>query len=1711
MSFPEFSLEEEPEKLSLTDNPQESLPSPKLVQNRAEKIDYTLGRQSPGIPVLSSKLALGEEPLVRQQMALDEDIKYRDAKMSLISGIARNMGRDLSPDEIGIVQSLTQTEIKTDPSTVLEKKFAQKYVDDVTTLLRDEATRYHDQQEHEKDIATNIIAGKDYFQNQRDNYYQRWEETGWIPAIGNTLWQMIPFTSWWYQKGALENKPGVEFLLGNTLKANIQYLYALPFEQRRQEYAKAMEYLWSKNPLDALAFADGMVSFSTSEQYIANSVSLADYGTLGSFVGKTVGKVVGRGGKAATRAFDGDKIAAAVEREIPQEVKVAPEANPQVRYREPEQLDLFPYIEPKFNGQFDRVQQTPSLEAKLGPGKLRATHVVDGEKDFGRDIATGRIYKEPKQLDFQLPEPSHQYAMDLKAPEAIKETRQFLADVVKATEGPTIEPKVVLSQVGRVAESGVIGALERIAVPLTGKLDDLVRELPTFANPLGFFKDSKVIGREYAQRTANAVLSQGPELLKTFLGSVRGSRITAEALAVGKAIAQEALRKEYLSRPRFSDGVIDFIFTPAQMHPARVDTVTMRMGETTALPFRSKEQAEMWRRDIYKLGEKEAPVARDGDAWYLMLSKHVDETSDAVRSVWSPTRQGHDNMISNLTDRIMSGLDFLTGGRLRSADDRLSEFSNQNRKVATTGPQETRKAILDVIHKDIQSLPKQDRRELMDILKINRDMPSTTYPGERGEWFKTAGEFEQAFIERHKKPPTPEQVVAYDTYKRLSDFEWLTRNMTSYRDKARQGIETFRFRFTDAEGEKFSAWFEGKQHEKMPWSIGRKGDQDAGIYVWDAESKTGRYRYKYDMTEAEMKEIDELIRDKGYRAVQVFDPKKHPLEDVAKTREGAPVKDQINYVITNQWEKQPLQWNQVDYHPGVHSIYPHKWYVAQPIISEGRKGKLTYFGDNVALNVTSEAEARMWADRIDQGRILLKSGKSEELDVFLNKNLPYDRSEFEQLFFRKDSPFSLDHKVTIKEASKSVLETNPELKAAVNRNELVDSTRNIHDLSNFMDKSFLQDRDLILKTIDPKTRRLVNAEQLDPFEALQRAMNQSLRNVWLNDYKIQAVEEWIAQFKGVLKPSEDVLTSFPTYFLYRPQWADVSSSQYAELMSAKAAQRAIVNFLGTETELGSAVGAIKTKVQNQLFKTLGSDAAGATDTLAAITDPVKFLRASAFHTKLGFFNPVQYLLQAQSAAHSIAVAGIQNGMAGISGYMGMRMVAHNPEMLDTVANLMAKVGGWKASEFKELYETMRRTGVFQVAGEATLRDDVFDPKLFKSKMGWMLDAGAMFFNEGERATRLTAFGAAFKEFRAANPGVKIGDRELAQIMNRSDLLSVNMTRASNAAWQHGPMSVPTQFMAFNARLMEQMMGKRLTGAEKLRALATYSTLYGVPVGAGAAVGVWPVYDSIKEYAFANNINLNPAWAEGLTEGALSMALHYALGREYNVAQRFSPGNNTQIRDILAGDKKFYEILFGASGTILGDMLKTTRPFVYAAASIFGETGEYPITSSDWMNLFRNITTVDIAAKAAAVMAYGKWITKSGTEVGKADGMDAAMAVLGLTPMHISEGYMIGKNNKALEKGRESLVNDALENFRRGLQAAKQGDYNAQADFFKRAYTTMQAADLPWEDRTRIYQRALGNNMDYEDKVRWDAVKRAGPTRREQQLDQYNRNRNTGNE
>src|SRR5690606_8409001 len=239
-----------------------------------------------------------------------------------------------------------------------------------------------------------------------------------------------------------------------------------------------------------------------------------------------------------------------------------------------------------------------------------------------------------------------------------------------------------------------------------------------------------------------------------------------------------------------------------------------------------------------------------------------------------------------------------------------------------------------------------------------------------------------------------------------------------------------------------------------------------------------------------------------------------------------------------------------------------------------------------------------------------------------------------------------------------------------------------------------------------------------------------------------------------------------------------------------------------------------------------------------------------------------------------------------------------------------KALGMSPADLDEMFDAWRRSGMHIIEGEYARMDDFVNPRMFfgPDNIGKKtLDYGLVPFKEGNNVHRGTAFASSFLKWRSENPTKSLSNKELGKIVERADLLYHGMSRASNSAWQGGGSlaqklgSIPAQFFTYHARMSEELLGVRLSPAEKLRLLTVYGAMWGVPVGVGGltAGAVWPMGEQIRQWMIENNIPGDEnIVTEIFSKGLISMAVDRIVGTDMNTAERLGPGGMSFFRDLV---------------------------------------------------------------------------------------------------------------------------------------------------------------------------------------------------------------------
>jgi hypothetical protein len=416
------------------------------------------------------------------------------------------------------------------------------------------------------------------------------------------------------------------------------------------------------------------------------------------------------------------------------------------------------------------------------------------------------------------------------------------------------------------------------------------------------------------------------------------------------------------------------------------------------------------------------------------------------------------------------------------------------------------------------------------------------------------------------------------------------------------------------------------------------------------------------------------------------------------------------------------------------------------------------------------------------------------------------------------------------------------------------------------------------------------------------------------------------------------------------------------------------------------------------------------------TDPASRLLQVGFYSKFGFFNPDQLVLQ---ALHSLTITGIspRQGLKAMGLVSPMFVIAN---LRDSATRSLAiqRLANFSKIEVEELNKLVK---YIDESGRNIIDNQVIElqaPQKFgasstlagkgQEAVGKFLDTSTLFFREGERVSRLVGLMTAFLEHRAKRPNIDpLSPEGKLWITNREQDLTFRMTTQSRSFVQSGPMRVPTQWLTFSLRAMENIViGRNFSVGERTRMFLVMGPMFGLTgIGAGRMAGYFTEqlgFDSSDPQAIETHNRIK--------YGLIDALLSNLLGTETAYAQRVAPLGQIQDTYRKLFDESLLTTLFGPSGEISKDMGVVA---VNAIKAMMG--GRTEMVREDLTQLVRNLSSVDKYVKIRELIESGNYRSRTRKLVVSNLDPEAAAAVLfGATPAPVQNYYdyqeMIFKKN-----------------------------------------------------------------------------------------------------
>jgi len=429
---------------------------------------------------------------------------------------------------------------------------------------------------------------------------------------------------------------------------------------------------------------------------------------------------------------------------------------------------------------------------------------------------------------------------------------------------------------------------------------------------------------------------------------------------------------------------------------------------------------------------------------------------------------------------------------------------------------------------------------------------------------------------------------------------------------------------------------------------------------------------------------------------------------------------------------------------------------------------------------------------------------------------------------------------------------------------------------------------------------------------------------------------------------------------------------------------------------------------------------------------VKFTPSNPAHvlTNFGFkttflADPFQLILQSAQVIPIVGMAGIDDGVKGaVMGRFLLKSVKLDGRELDIMVERMATQFGYTVDEMKEIRQLFMDSARWDIdptnliEGYVAPSNSISRARTKRARVlgntvnkAWekTMNAGMFFFNKGEQISRVSAFGAAVRKWKAQNPNASIVSPEgRAWVTNKEQAYTLNMTNMSRAQMQQGLLRVPTQFYSYMLRSFEGIfIGKDLTPKERMMLATMVGPFYGM-TGLGLSSATSSAVEAINSYLPENmQIEGGSDAYRLIKNGAIDALFAWADDRlvgdrapEVSIASRVSLGDGVVDTFRNYRDASVFEIIGGAGGGKAGD---TLVDFVQMLGAI--KRGDDILLSEKSLELFRNMKFIDNLSKAYGIWQHSIYTSKTGARVdANFTNMDALFSAAGIPLEEVQQVY-----------------------------------------------------------------------------------------------------------
>lgn len=1576
-----------------------------------------------GIPNDSaySDIQNGREMEIRSQIA--NAMKSRNA--SDIANFAATAQTPLSLDEIN-----ARFNKPVSPQSVLEDNYAKEffnylYMPPNHFITDDNGTWQQWENSHPQDaknvgdIAYNLKAFREMTETGLQDATAAKDNQSWLGWGVNTLEHLTQVEPEYRLRGGV---PGADFALGlgTTLSNQRQALLDMNFADAKLAYRQKLEYLMKADPELAVQFAQSMRGMTDQDETLNNFMTLAAPLDLG--LGVSIGKSLVKGGADVATAM------------------------------------------------WVRRMYKEMIKSPTNPERTLEVQAADGVGDLNRAGVS--------QIAHSM--------TDLPGTNPVGEAIKAFQDALK------IDMSNAVSRPGN-------------------------------------------YGQEIANRIGEAYNSSIDKVTNAIINVARVERI-GSVLASEKVVqaAWDEIRNNYrgpgnniiqLNRPKYNpiDGgySVDMIlgrsdgtfFSSSQEADEFAKLNNIPISHFNDVPaLRGKKTTGAYRREI-ATSSNVATKDVQGKGFYLAINKPLRETDNLIRDAIIETDKAKDanrGFINSL------GLP----AWIRTPEEVLSKQERINRLTAIYAPAILKQVLSDSMKEVrgarsrwrggfnlplvMKNLGKGSQFERFIDMTMKKVDPDTGLPGY--QW-KDIPAMDTAFRQMIGRPAEPIEVEAYFGYQRGMAMDYGFRNLALYRNMRRVGGETHTL-FTTVNGNRIdSKPFVGVIHKDMP----DRFSQAAPIYLMD-DAGERIYMSNGIQNSSRGKAAMKGLEKGEYKLIEIYNRDLRPLSGFGTLKD-----ENVRWVLTKNVESRPLEFTQIPRQNGGHIVYDYDHYIKQAHISVETGFRETnpfyrYEGDRTIMPISNRLMGQDLTKALNEVREHLKYSRIAEAKAAAHQ-LPIPWEQLKSWFYPKRGPggeliparLSFDEPLHVVPRNKSIKDIpNDWSTRFTDKNgsyRLRDGTTS-GSLARQFQVEFTGQRDAgeVMTINNEGTRanplyQYEPANTIDPITVLNRSMSKIVDSLWMEDYKMSSMEGWLQQAikAGAFKESTEEIRSAPFYHFMNTKLKSGLPAQTKELLEAQ--RFMIKSFNGVPSNLQGWIDGVQQSLADTIYGGSNALVRGSAllgkYALATTTNAPGFLRSVAYRADIGLFSIPQFIVQNMTYVTIAGVAGWGRATEGTLGAMlhQFSRINQKPEILEAMDRIAQKLGNFKPGEWKEAREALARTGFEHVSSESNVLISHYnmEPRVVQGAWGTFLDAGDMFFKGGERNVRYGAWYTAYKDFRAIKPTGRLTNEDINEILLKADLYAGNMTKASKSALQMGPLSFPAQFLGYQMRLIELFTGKRLDMVQRARLFGTYALMYGVPVSTSAVALGLPINEQIKKYALDYGYIPGANYmSEAFMDGLPAALIHMIGGPRYNISERYGPNSLDLYRDVLAGDKPFWQIFTGASGALVTNALETMDPFFSWARSFLNNDGKYiKLTPDTIAGLLRPIASGNNALRFVSALNSGTWATRNETPIkeGVSPLNAAIMTATGLQPMEASDTRVIQQQIEDQKAAQQSYAFKFQREFRRGLQAMLNKDYDNASMYFSNADGYLTLGAYPVQKRDELFAQAL-QNQTLPDRLTW---------------------------